>query len=112
MKIRVFNYNTLDKVHTFEAHTDYIRCLAVHPSQPYLLSCSDDMTIRMWDWEQDWTCRQVFEGHSHYVMDVCFVGGKMTCVTVESGAEESVCPWEWGQQFGLMPPSQSMNLFE
>ena len=33
MQIRVFNYNTLEKVHAFEAHTDYIRTLAVHPTQ-------------------------------------------------------------------------------
>ncbi len=26
MFIRVYNYNTMDKVKTFEAHTDYIRC--------------------------------------------------------------------------------------
>lgn len=33
MFIRVYNYNTMDKVKTFEAHTDYIRCVrgrAVH----------------------------------------------------------------------------------
>lgn len=34
MIIRVFNYNTMDKVKSFEAHTDYIRCVAVHPSLP------------------------------------------------------------------------------
>lgn len=27
MLLRVYNYNTMDKVKTFEAHTDYIRCL-------------------------------------------------------------------------------------
>jgi hypothetical protein len=26
MYVRVFNYNTMDKVKQFEAHTDYIRC--------------------------------------------------------------------------------------
>ena len=26
MFIRVYNYNTMDKVKAFEAHTDYIRC--------------------------------------------------------------------------------------
>lgn len=26
MLIRVYNYNTMDKVKVFEAHTDYIRC--------------------------------------------------------------------------------------
>jgi coatomer subunit beta' len=58
-QIRVFNYNTLEKVTQFEAHPDYIRCLAVHPTQPLLLSGSDDMTIRLWDWEKGWKCAQV-----------------------------------------------------
>eukprot|EP00973_Karenia_brevis_P033522 4621872-Karenia_brevis.AAC.1 len=33
-------------------------------------------------------------------MKVNFVGGGPTEITVDSGAEESVCPWEWGEQFG------------
>lgn len=40
MQIRVFNYNTLERVHMFEAHSDYIRCIAVHPTQPYILTSS------------------------------------------------------------------------
>lgn len=39
MQIRVFNYNTLEKVHAFEAHTDYIRTLAVHPTQVCHRAC-------------------------------------------------------------------------
>lgn len=70
MFIRVYNYNTMDKVKVFEAHTDYIRCVAVHPTLPYILSSSDDMLIKLWDWEKSWYCTQIFEGHSHYVMQV------------------------------------------
>lgn len=99
MQIRVFNYNTLERVHMFEAHSDYIRCIAVHPTQPYILTssgrlltkihdrlllcvfwctwgwlcfcvCADDMLIKLWDWEKKWTCSQVFEGHTHYVMQI------------------------------------------
>ena len=78
--IRVYNYNTMEKIKTFEAHTDYIRCIVVHPTQPYILSSSDDMLIKLWDWEKNWSNTQVFEGHrysvhilvsidsSHYVM--------------------------------------------
>lgn len=40
MQIRVFNYNTLERVHMFEAHSDYIRCIAVHPTQPFILTSS------------------------------------------------------------------------
>nr|GFD19554.1 coatomer subunit beta'-2-like [Tanacetum cinerariifolium] len=70
MHIRVYNYNTMDKVKVFEAHNDYIRCVAVHPTLPYVLSSSDDMLIKLWDWEKNWFCTQIFEGHSHYVMNV------------------------------------------
>ena len=44
------------------------RSIAVHPSLPYILSSSDDMLIKLWDWEKGWICTQIFEGHSHYVM--------------------------------------------
>eukprot|EP00475_Leptophrys_vorax_P025589 TRINITY_DN3582_c0_g1_i3.p1 TRINITY_DN3582_c0_g1~~TRINITY_DN3582_c0_g1_i3.p1 ORF type:complete len:791 (-),score=213.32 TRINITY_DN3582_c0_g1_i3:3401-5773(-) len=70
MNIRVYNYNTMEKLKTFEAHTDYIRCLAVHPTSPYLISASDDMTIKLWDWDRNWEEVCLFEGHTHYVMQL------------------------------------------
>lgn len=33
---------------------------------------ADDMLIKLWDWDNKWTCAQVFEGHSHYVMQIVF----------------------------------------
>ena len=72
MQIRIFNYNTYEKIAVFEAHTDYIRSIAIHPTQPYILTSSDDMTIKLWDWENSWKNIQTFEGHSHYVMQVVF----------------------------------------
>uniref|UniRef100_A0A146LR86 Coatomer subunit beta' n=1 Tax=Lygus hesperus TaxID=30085 RepID=A0A146LR86_LYGHE len=70
MHVRVFNYNTLERVHSFEAHSDYLRCIIVHPTQPYILTCSDDMLIKLWNWEKNWLCQQVFESHTHYVMQI------------------------------------------
>ncbi|XXQ38571.1 Coatomer WD associated region domain-containing protein [Plasmodiophora brassicae] len=72
MNIRVYNYNTMEKIKTFEGHSDYIRGLAIHPTMPYVLSASDDMSIKCWDWDKDWTNTQIFEGHTHYVMQVEF----------------------------------------
>ena len=37
----------MDKVRSFEAHTDYIRCVAVHPSLSYILTSSDDMLVKV-----------------------------------------------------------------
>lgn len=31
---------------------------------------SDDMLIKLWDWDKKWSCSQVFEGHTHYVMQI------------------------------------------
>jgi coatomer subunit beta' len=31
---------------------------------------SDDMFIKLWNWEKSWACQQVFEGHTHYVMQI------------------------------------------
>lgn len=52
MKLRVFNYSTSEKVKEWEAHTDYIRTVEVHPTLPYVLSSSDDMSVKLWDWEK------------------------------------------------------------
>eukprot|EP00973_Karenia_brevis_P062293 8663804-Karenia_brevis.AAC.1 len=43
-------------------------------------------------------------------MKVEFVGGGSTEITVDSGVEESVCPWEWGQQFGCRVSDEPMKL--
>lgn len=70
MYIRVYNYNTLEKVTSIEAHGDYIRHLVVHPQLPYLLTSSDDCTVKAWDWEKNWETFRTYEGHGHYVMQV------------------------------------------
>lgn len=72
MQLRVFNYNTSALVHATEAHADYIRSIAVHPSSPLLLTSADDMLVKLWDYDKHFTCTNVFEGHSHFVMQVVF----------------------------------------
>jgi coatomer subunit beta' len=72
MHMRVYNYNTMEKIREWEAHTDYIRYIEVHPTRPLLLSSSDDMSIKLWDWEKDFSLLQLYEGHAHYVMMVRF----------------------------------------
>uniref|UniRef100_A0A803NZY7 Coatomer subunit beta' n=1 Tax=Cannabis sativa TaxID=3483 RepID=A0A803NZY7_CANSA len=95
MYIRVYNYNTMDKVKVFEAHTDYIRCVAVHPTLPYVLSSSDDMLIKLWDWEKGWICTQIFEGHSHYVMQVTF-NPKDTNTFASASLDRTIKIWNLG----------------
>ncbi|KAG5354790.1 Coatomer subunit beta' [Yarrowia sp. B02] len=70
--VRVFNYNTGAKEAQFEAHPDYIRVITVHPTLPYVLTAGDDMSIRLWNWDSNWTMERQYLGHSHYIMYVAF----------------------------------------
>lgn len=114
MFIRVYNYNTMDKVKQFEAHTDYIRCVVVHPTLPYVLSCSDDMLIKLWDWEKGWICTQIFEGHSHYVMQVTF-NPKDSNTFASASLDRTVKIWNLGSpeaNFTLEAHQKGVNCVE
>lgn len=95
MMVRVFNVNTMEKVREFEAHMDYIRSLEVHPVHPYVLTSSDDMQIKLWDWEKQWSNIQSFDGHSHYVMMVKF-NPKDTNTFASASLDRSVKVWSLG----------------
>lgn len=72
LSLKIYNYNTHEKVATVSAHNDYIRAVAVHPSKSWVLSSSDDLMIKLWDWEKGWALIRTFEGHAHYVMSLAF----------------------------------------
>nr|XP_048337216.1 coatomer subunit beta'-2-like isoform X2 [Ziziphus jujuba var. spinosa] len=109
--IRVYNYDTMEKIVEFEAHDDYIRSVAVHPTLPYLLSASDDKVVKLWDWEKGWICSQIFEGHSHYVMQVAF-NPKETNTFATASLDGTIKIWNIGSpvpSFTLEGHSKGVN---
>ena len=48
-------------------------------------------------------------GRGSYLLDLHFAGGGKTELTVDSGAEENVCPKSWGSEFGTRAPDQWMR---
>ena len=49
-------------------------------------------------------------GRGSYVMEAQSVGDEKTTILVDSGAEESVCPWEWGERlFGTQHSKEHMH---
>ena len=48
-------------------------------------------------------------GKGSYLMDVNFENGAKTAITLDSGAEESVCPKSWGSQFGIQNADRWLN---
>jgi len=49
-------------------HDNWVRALVFHPGGKYLLSVSDDKTLRCWDLTQEGKCvRTVTDAHGHFV---------------------------------------------
>jgi len=42
----------------------------VHPTQSYILTCSDDCSIKVFDYEKNFASVKSFEDHEHYVMQI------------------------------------------
>jgi coatomer protein complex subunit alpha (xenin) len=81
----VWNYKLRRCLFTLLGHLDYIRTVQFHQEYPWIVSASDDQTIRIWNW-QSRNCISVLTGHNHYVMCASFhikedlVGG-LGCLT-------------------------------
>jgi len=55
-------------IRTLVGHDNWIRALVFHPGGRYLLSVSDDKTMRCWDLTQDGKCVKTLEdAHGHFV---------------------------------------------
>lgn len=92
LTVRVFHVDTSALVASFKAHDDYVRYIDVHPTKSFILTSGDDKTIKLWDWDREWTCVQVFEGHEHYVMQAKF-NPKDPNAIVSASLDRSVRVW-------------------
>ncbi|KAF8681320.1 Coatomer subunit delta [Rhizoctonia solani] len=113
-QLRAFNYNTHEKVAAFEAHPDYIRCLSVHPVASLVLTGSDDMTIKAWDWDKGWKCVQLYEGHTHYIMNIA-VNPKDPNTFASACLDRTVKVWSLGNptpNFTLDAHEKGVNYVE
>jgi platelet-activating factor acetylhydrolase IB subunit alpha len=55
-------------IKTLTGHDNWVRGLVFHPGGKYLLSVSDDKTIRCWDLKQDGKCvKTLSDAHGHFV---------------------------------------------
>jgi len=60
--IHVYRYRAMQQLTYFQAHVDDIMDLAVHPTEPYVLSASwYEGNVKLWDWEKGWECTRIFK---------------------------------------------------
>lgn len=76
---------------TLLGHLDYIRTVYFHHENPWIVSASDDQTIRIWNW-QSRTCIAVLTGHNHYVM--CANFHPTDDLVVSASLDQTVRVWD------------------
>ncbi|XP_044974302.1 uncharacterized protein LOC123442352 isoform X3 [Hordeum vulgare subsp. vulgare] len=70
--VHVHDSMTMKILKKFKAHGRRVRSFAVHPTRPFVLSASWDKLIKLWDYENGWSCIRTFTGHSGPVTRVKF----------------------------------------
>jgi len=53
------------------------------------------MSVKLWNWEKSWSCQQVFEGHSHYVMQIV-INPKDNNTFASASLDRTVKVWQLG----------------
>ena len=73
LQIRIFNFHTMQKLHQFEGHKDFLRKVIYNENGQYVMSCSDDKTIIRWsNIGGKFQKNGSWEEHKHFVMDIKF----------------------------------------
>lgn len=89
--VQVWNYKLRRCLFTLLGHLDYIRTVQFHSEYPWIVSASDDQTIRTWNW-QSRTCISVLTGHNHYVM--CAMFHPKDDLIVSASLDQTVRVWD------------------
>lgn len=89
--VQVWNYKQKRCIFTLLGHLDYIRTTVFHHEYPWILSASDDQTIRIWNW-QSRACICVLTGHNHYVM--CAQFHPTDDIVVSASLDQTVRVWD------------------
>ena len=102
---------TLRTLANVPAHSDFVRSVDVHPTRPFLLSCSDDRTVKVWSVqgldrgcgveggdEPQLTLCQVLESHDDFVMQVRYHpgtnGSSSSSSFVSASLDRTLMKWE------------------
>lgn len=55
-----------------DGHDNWIRALVFHPTGKFLLSASDDKTIRVWELSTGRCVKTTVEAHSHFITSLAW----------------------------------------
>lgn len=108
--LKSWDYETGEYERTLKGHTEAIQDVAFDESGKllgnlvnnfyicflfisiFIVSCSADMSIKLWDFSQTYECIRTMQGHEHSVSGVCFLKGGDFIVS--SSRDKTIKMWE------------------
>jgi len=92
-EIRLWHRATGQLHHTLTGHSSWVRSLTFHPTQPQLISASNDHTLKVWDIVTG-QCLHTLAGHQHWVRDAAFaLVSSAHPVLASADAAGQICLW-------------------
>ena len=77
---------------TFNAHENWVRCVIIHPSGKYILSCSDDKSIRVLDIKEGRCLKTIGDAHGHFVSTISLSTTRFALVS--GSVDKNLCIWD------------------
>lgn len=71
--IRVWDYETGKLEKLIRGHRNSVHDLSFNNNGTLVASCSSDMSVRVWNLEDDFRCTKTLNGHDHAVTGVAFL---------------------------------------
>ncbi|EGC35435.1 hypothetical protein DICPUDRAFT_152231 [Dictyostelium purpureum] len=100
--VQIWNKN-FESINTFSGHTGIINQMVVIPNSDYILTCSDDSTIRLFS-TQDSSYKRVYLGHSSWVSSIAFNNN----IIYSCSNDETIRLWDFktGRCLNIIKPYQ------
>ncbi|XP_014205113.1 lissencephaly-1 homolog isoform X3 [Copidosoma floridanum] len=89
---KVWDFETGEFERTLKGHTDSVQDVAFDMNGKLLVSCSSDMSIKLWDFQQSFSCIKTMHGHDHNVSSVTFTS--QGDYVVSASRDKSIKMWE------------------
>lgn len=84
--IKLWDHESGDYLRTLRGHTNVVTSVDFCPKGGgYLVSCSTDLSIKVWDVKDNFVCVRTLRGHDHTISCVRFVPPPLGAVFLEGG---------------------------
>ena len=89
--VRLWRISQASCIATFKAHENWVRSVLIHPSGNYIISSSDDKSIRIFDIKNNRCLRTLDKAHDHFVTSLDM--HSTLPILVSGGVDQAVRCW-------------------